>query len=259
MKRIIVLMTIAASLVSAQTAEKPAVEKKYYQRVFDIKYGSVNQIVDLLAFYPARIRGQADLRAIAVGTESEATMQAIEEAIKHYDVPRAGGATARNIELTVYLMLAGNEVKVGDAVPVELDPVIKQLKTVFGYKDFQLLDTMLLRNREGLRGEASGVMNIEVPNLAAALPVARYDLDYQNATVTAGDKGTLIRIDNFRLNAKIPYAMGTQPAAIQIQFMDVGLRTNLDVRDGQKVVVGKSKVDNLGRALIVVLTAKAVD
>jgi hypothetical protein len=259
LKRMLVLLTIAAALVSAQTTEKPVVEKKYYQKVFDIKYGSVNQIVDLLAFYPARIRGQSDLRAIAVGTESEATMQAIEEAIKHYDVPRAGGASARNIELTVYLMLAGNEVKVGDAVPLELDPVVKQLKTVFGYKDFQLLDTMLLRNREGLRGEASGVMSIDVPNLTAVLPFATYNLDYQNATVTAGDKSNLIRIDNFRLSAKIPYAVGTQPASTQFNFMDVGLRTNLDVREGQKVVVGKSKVDNIGRALIVVLTAKAVD
>lgn len=259
MKRMLVLLTIAAALVSAQTAEKPAVEKRYYQKVFDIKYGSVSQIVDLLAFYPARIRGQADLRAIAVGTESEATMQAIEEAIKHYDVPRAGGASARNIELTVYLMLAGNEVKVGDAVPLELEPVVKQLKTVFGYKDFQLLDTMLLRNREGLRGEAGGVINIDVPNPGTAVPVTRYDVDYQNATVTAGDKGNLIRIDNFRLNAKFPYAVSTQTNMTQFQFIDVGLRTNLDVREGQKVVVGKSKVDNLGRALIVVLTAKAVD
>jgi hypothetical protein len=226
--------------------------------VFDIKYGSVSQIVDLLQFYPARIKGQSDLRAIAVGTESEDTMKAIEEAIKHYDVPRAGGSSARNIELTVHLMLAGNEVKAGDAVPVELDPVIKQLKAVFGYRDFQILDTNFLRNREGLRGDASGVLSIDVPNLEGAIPVARYDFDYANATVTAGDKGNLIRIDGFRLNAKIPYASG-KPPTTSFQFMDVGIRTNLDVREGQKVVVGKSKVDNLGRALIVVLTAKAVD
>jgi hypothetical protein len=254
LKRILALLTVAAALAGAQTAEKPAVEKKYYQKVFDIKYGSVNQIVDLLSFYPARIRGQSDLRAIAVGTESEDTMKAIEEAIKHYDVPRAGGMSSRNIELTVYLMLAGNEVKAGDAVPVELDPVVKQLKAVFGYKDFLLLDTMFLRNREGLRGDASGILGIDVPNLQTA-PATKYDLEYGNATVTAGDKGSLIRIDNFRLNTRIPSTVG----AGNLQFTDVGIRTNLDVREGQKVVVGKSKVDNLGRALIVVLTAKAVD
>jgi hypothetical protein len=263
MKRVVGLLLIATALLSAQTPEK-----KYYQKVFDIKYADVNQLVDLLAFYPARVKGQTGLRAIAVGSDSEDTMKAIEEAIKRYDVPRGASSGSRNIEMTIYLLMAGKDVKAGDAVPADLDPVVRQLRSVFGYKDFELLDTAVLRNREGQRGAASGVLTVDVPNLDAAFPpTSSYDVGYANATVTAGEKGNVIRLDDFRLDAKIPYAVaapakkgeGGTPYITNYQLINVGFRTNLDVHDGQKVVVGKSKVDTLGRALIVVLTAKAVD
>lgn len=38
------------------------------------------------------------------------------------------------------MLLAGKKAIAGDALPAELDGVAKQLKGVFGYSDFRLLD-----------------------------------------------------------------------------------------------------------------------
>ncbi len=45
----------------------------------------------------------------------------------------------------------------------------------------------------------------------------------------------------------------------QFQYQEVGINTDLDVREGQKVVVGKTNMDSSDRALIVVVTAKVVE
>ena len=43
------------------------------------------------------------------------------------------------------------------------------------------------------------------------------------------------------------------------QYLDTGLNTDVDIREGQKVVVGKANMDGSDRASIVILTAKVVE
>jgi hypothetical protein len=45
----------------------------------------------------------------------------------------------------------------------------------------------------------------------------------------------------------------------QYQYLDTGMSTDVDVREGQKVVVGKANMDGSDRASIVVLMAKVVE
>jgi len=255
LKRLIVPLFLVASLGFAQQQEEKP-RPKYYQKIFDIKYADVNQLYDLLNFYPnVRIKPQQGLRAIAVGTDSEDAMKAIEEAIKRYDVPRSGTTGGpRNIEMIVYMMLAAPKGSSGDAVPAELDPVVKQLRSLFGYNDFQLLDSAFLRNREGTEGIASGNAAQMIAN-APSGTTAIYQIHYREASVTPSDKGNIIRVDRFSFNNKVPVSNGSGGW----QYVDIGFNTNLDIREGQKVVVGKAKIDGTEKALILVVTAKAVD
>jgi hypothetical protein len=83
-------------------------------------------------------------------------------------------------------------------------------------------------------------------------------------------KGSLIRINNFRFGIRVPYSVGSfqpqQPSAgnaplagTQFQFQDVGFHTNLDVREGQKVVVGKNQLPGAGHGFVLVVSARTVD
>ena len=145
----------------------------------------------------------------------------------------------------------------------------KQLRSVFGYTDFKLLDSTIVRVREGVSAETSGNAG-QMDASQPGMPPSFYQLRFKSARLTPGDKGNMIRIDGFRFGVRIPYATGSfQPGAggqgvsplvsTQYQFSEVGFNTELDVREGQKVVVGKSKVDSSGSAFVLVVTAKAVD
>jgi hypothetical protein len=166
------------------------------------------------------------------------------------------------------MLMAAPKGTAGDALPAELDPVAKQLKAVFGYNDLRLLDSALIRTREGIPAEAAGnagITNPQVPNASST-----YQLRIAKSFVTPSDRGALIKLDGFRFSIRVPYpttvfqttqGSGVTPPPIptQFQYSDVGFNTELDIREGQKVVVGKAKVDNTGSAFILVLTAKALD
>ena len=68
------------------------------------------------------------------------------------------------------------------------------------------------------------------------------------------DKGRAIRIDNLKVGLKVPVMSGGN-----IQYIDTGIATDVDIHEGQKVVVGKANMDGSDRASIIVLMAKVVD
>lgn len=75
-----------------------------------------------------------------------------EEIIKQLDVP---APIKKNIETSVYMIVASTQAPSGN-MPPQLEPVITQLKSVFSYKGYRLLDSFVLRSRDGEHSETSG-------------------------------------------------------------------------------------------------------
>lgn len=121
---------------------------------------------------------------------------------------------------------------------------------MFAYKGFSLLDTLVLRSREGPGAEASGV----VATTAQQNPKTLYQFKFRSATITPGEKGPVVRIDGLRSGLKVPMSMGAQ-----FNYVDVSINTDIDIREGQKVVVGKANMDGTDKAMILVVMAKVVD
>ena len=57
----------------------------------------------------------------------------------------------------------------------------------------------------------------------------------------------------------IPFHPGAMQTQAGVQFIETGINTDVDIGEGQKVVVGKANMDGSDRASIVVLTAKVVE
>ncbi len=253
MKRLLVLIATLALTLGAQEAQT----RKWLQKVIDVKYADVQALANLIAsgVRDARIQPNRELRAISIGTYNDFDMQMAEEIIKRYDVARGAAPTGnRNIELVVYMLLASPKGNAGEAVPADLEPVTKQLKSLFGYSDFRLLDSALIRTREGVQVGSNGTAGIIDPDLPNAS--APYQLSIRSANLIPSDRGSAIRLDGFRFGIRVPYP--TAPGGGH-SFSEVGISTELDVREGQKVVIGKAKVANSNSALVLVVTAKAID
>ena len=72
----------------------------------------------------------------------------MESLIRRIDVPPSPAQNI-NVELTAYLLIAGETVGVGQPVPAQLAPALMQLRSTFTYKDYELLETLWMRNRVG--------------------------------------------------------------------------------------------------------------
>ena len=137
-------------------------------------------------------------------------------------------------------------------MPAELDPVVTQLKGLFPFKGYRLLDSFVLRSRSGLGAEASGF--VPSPQMAGA--TISYQARFGKATVDGTEKGRLVRFNALKLGMRVPVPAGSN----QFNYLDVGINTDVDVPEGKKVVVGKtSAVEGADGALILVISAKVVD
>ena len=182
-----------------------------------------------------------------------------EQTIKELDVPAATASTANDIELIVYLIGGSNSSAASsDTNLAAVQPVVKQLSAIFPYESYELLSTMLLRSQQGRSAESSGVMNYRLSSEASHHP-ATYAITYNSASVSADKSKAIIHLNNFRFNAKMGIVTSTVPNTAQYQTVDIGTRSDIDIREGQKVVIGKTDVTTDGSAIFIVLTAKLVD
>lgn len=247
MRELLVLLALSAGAAAQQ---QPEPEKKV-QRIWDIKYVSVRDLADILQSPGATVRFNENLRTISYyGTPAQ--VEDAEGIIKRFDVAKpALRPSTRNIELTFHMIMAGPKGTAGEALPPELDGVVTQLKNVFGFADFRLLDAAVMRNRENTNGETNGHAS---GNFGRAAP---YRISHRGAGFVPGERGNVIRIDRFEFSLRMP--MTAAEDSKQVTYSDVGFNTNLDIREGQKVVVGKAKVDGSDRSFILVISAKALE
>jgi type II/III secretion system protein len=231
---------------SAKQEEKAQADEKrnWAMKVFQVKYADVNQLADLFRTFGASVEAKRNLKALAVRAP-EGVLAAIEEALKRLDV---APPPLKDIDLTVYLLIASAQESATGKTPAELDPVIKQLKTVFNYRGFRLLDTLMMRQREDTQGTVNGT--VASPTSVTQQPVP-YRFHVNSVRIGSDDTAGTVHINGLSLNLQVPFASGPP--------VNVGIGTDVDVREGQKVVVGKANIDNSENALILVLTARAVD
>jgi hypothetical protein len=145
-----------------------------------------------------------------------------------------------------------------------LAPVYKQLRAVFPYRSYQLLNTMLMRSGQNSEAGISGMMKALQNNPDINMP-ATYSIHYEAATAS-GDTSPVIHLAKFKFEARIPYVSGSLKgkdgsipyATTQFQQALIGIETNVDLREGQKVVIGTSNVEMASATLFLVVTARMV-
>lgn len=154
--------------------------------------------------------------------------------------PNPPGGTA-NLTLTVYLVsgLAEAQAVAKDEVPQDLAETLQQLRGVFAYKSYKLIEAVTLRGRNNGGAEVGG----ELPDYSF------YDFKYGRARISA-EVPHMVHLDSLRLEITRRHSNRIDTIAL--------VSTDLDVRDGQKTVVGKSAV-NRTDALFLVIVPKVVE
>jgi hypothetical protein len=232
---------IAMSLLAwgQETPQKTGTVRKLIQ----VKYVSASRVQNLLRNYTnASVESDDTMHIVAVRGSDE-MVAAFEEAVKKLDV------APLDFELTVYLISATPQP--GDHLPDALASTAKQLHGVFAYKGYDLLDSFVLRGRDG-----QGANNYPGGNADGTIKNSTYSFHYNRASVLDGPP-KIVNLQNLNLQVRMP--TGTFDEKGNPRYKTTGVSTDIDIRDGQKVVVGKSDVNNGESPLILVVTAKVVE
>ena len=223
-------------------------DRRQIQRVFQLKYIDPQSLSDILGVFPIGRFAHRSLRTLSVSGSPD-VIAAVEEAVKRFDVPPP---VTRNIDLTVHLLGAQQQAGPAEEVPPALQGVVGQLKGLFPYRGYRLMETFAMRTRDGHGGRISGI----IPSSASVPHKTSYSFSIKSTTVSGEENDRKVRIDGLDLRVDVPFAVPPGPS---YQYRSVGLKTDIDIREGQKVVVGKATVGESTDALILVLTAEILD
>src|SRR2546428_29056 len=102
-------------------------------RVFQLKYAEPHRLRTVLGPLAHDIQFDPQLKVLTIRPRLDA-MPEIERLIQRLDVPPP---PVENIDVTIYLMSALAQ-PAASATPAELETVVKQLKSMFSYKGYQL-------------------------------------------------------------------------------------------------------------------------
>jgi len=245
--RLLLIIVVAVSFLGfhrAQAQNPPPAQDKsanIITRSVDVKNADVGRISEIL-YAIAKATGttmapdQANKLIVLSGNPDR--IAELESLIRRMDVPSAPSQDL-SVELTAYMLIAGETTSVGQPIPAQLEPALKQLRSTFTYKSYQLLDTLWMRNRVGKKAETSGSFGL--PELEGRGRPSGYSFSCTISHVTHDTKGDIIHLDS-----------------VYIMSSGGTISTNIDIRPGQMVVVGKTSFAG-NQALIAVLAAKIVD
>jgi hypothetical protein len=235
-----VLLAVFPLLLSAQTVNTAATPE--VTKVIHVRYVPAESIRDMVGHGSIAAFANNGLKAIVL-KGSAASVAATEEAIKELDVPPPS-ESARDVELTVYVIGASTQSGQNGQPIAELEPVIRQLRAVFPYTGYHLLDSILIRTVEGQSARTTGLLR-NFPNPQTGF-LNQYEVNC-DLDARSGDAKQGIRLKRFTFSTGVPNSE-----------IRVSINTNLDLQDGQKVVVGKTNIDDGNSALFVVVTSKFV-
>jgi len=248
----LVLFSVPAVFAQAPATTTPApaatdnyvTEKSFKSKVFEVKYrdpGSLASVLNRLTsgFKGAAISSSSEFRTITVRDFPE-NLVTIEEAIKRLDTP---GTPRPNIELHMHALIASNSNSGGAEVPAEIKDVLTQLRGTLNYKNYELAASVVQRLTETPRG-LQGSGTAEVPSGNPNAPNLSMPYEYYIGSVSLTQDaagGYSVQIGDFSFST-------------QSEKDRARVQTALNLRDGEKVVVGTATIRS--RALVVVLTMK---
>jgi hypothetical protein len=252
LKYILLTLALVPTFVSVSPAQQPGpspaqtqpdvlTERGFKSRIFEVKYRDPTSLLNALYQLGSGHKGAAmsansDFKTITVRDFPE-NIATVEEALKRLDVP---AAPRPNIEVHMHVLIASHAGGAATEVPADLKDVLAQLRGTLNYRTYDLAASIVQRLTETPRAlQGTGIA--EHPSTAGMPdPAMPYEYYLNNISLVQNPTG---------------------PPSVQIAefvFVSSGakVQTALNLRDGEKVVVGTATLRN--RALVIVLTAKLI-
>ncbi|MDQ1610174.1 MAG: hypothetical protein QOG00_105 [Pyrinomonadaceae bacterium] len=239
-----------ASTTQPAPQDNSVTHMSFKNRVFEVKYRDPDALMSVLRLLTSGHRG-AQLSAnrlfktITVRDFPE-NIASVEEALKRLDTPEA---PRPEIELRMHVLIASNALNAANQYPADLRDVVTQLQTTLNFKSYHLLTSIIQRAKDRPDYSLGIIQGEGVAQLTLAGDSAPRDFYYSfqanSLTLNTSPAGvTTVQLGNFT------FGINGKDGDKAVVRSDVG------VRDGEKVVVGTAGLRD--KALILVLTARLI-
>jgi hypothetical protein len=175
-----------------------------------------------------------------------------------------------NLDTQLYLILATNREVDEGRMPAALDPIVKRLRETLSFKHYSVAASFLNRVKNNAHLEVSWVGSPFMFPSAATATVATLTPTFNNfgASVrlaTDGSGNDVVRMNELRFGAQVPIMTGqiattnaSFPSApvTSVQYQNIGLRTDISMREGTPVIAGTLNVGPQGDAIVVAVSAR---
>ncbi len=245
------LLAVAAMPVVAQEPEPS--QEEVIRKVIPIRYIAAEAIRAIVYNFVDAVTANRDLGVVAI-VGSAQQVEAAENAIRQLDVPeRAPSETERakkNVELTVYFLGAMDGAG-EDLSETAMGPVVAQLREQFPYPGYRLLETFLVRAREGTETLNNGVFEADIGGNEEMLR-------YEFSALIQGLRGdpSVIGIGALQCEWRAPIR-GDTGKIVSVEELHV--RSDIDVPENKLVVVGKAGAPGPTRGIFVVIRARVAE
>lgn len=252
---VIIVALVATSVVAQETttglvSPTPTADGEQVTQIFKLQYADVDKVRPIIRLFGGRTEAVQDLGVVA-WTGPPSQLPAVEAAIRSLDV---APVPEINVELTVYFLMATKEGTPSTSVPAALDGVALQLQQVFGYASLSLIEVTALRVRNGSQGKINGIL----PKRLADDREARYEFYFDKLHVTEDADGRSIRLDRLNAGVQAPHTF-VEDGQSTTRYMQTGIRTDIDLREGQKAVIGKTSIEGGAETIFVVVTGTIIE
>jgi hypothetical protein len=236
------LALAAPALAEGQTAAPAQAQrdevKNLRKELVRLKYVRADQIVNFLRAYTSRdgyVTSQNSLPFVITVADTPENFEKVLAVIRELDVKPA------DVLYTVQLVL-GSEAEAATDADLRNDPVIKELGKLLRYKGYTLLDATFVRT-----------VNMENAQVKFG-PKAEFSLELRPEV--AGDAKAPVIKTGVRLTRieQSGFYEG-KPITNVARLID----SSLNVKSGDRTVVGVSKLDGGDKGLILIISAKIVD
>ena len=248
-KGILVFLALAFSLAIVLpafaedgTQDQKAETKNLRKEIVKLKYVRAQDVKDVLYTFlspDGRIQFNSNMPTVLAVSDTPENIEKILAAIREIDVKPA------DVLFTVQLVL-GSEADAQTDAELQSDPIIKELRRLLRYKGYTLLDSILIR-----------VVNRKMASVVLG-PKAEFEFVLQPDV--AGDAKAPVIKTEVQLRQIIRAATpetATMKAAQPIHRSLI--ESALNIKSGDRTVVGVSKLDGGDKGLILIISGKIVD
>ncbi len=238
------LVLLLGGLAAAQTAPPEPGRRSVTYEFKNVDIGRATEIVNFAGQLDSRVMIQLNgpFKTAIIqpnGNTPPEVMEKTRELLKRYDVATT---PPPRVEFVAYLVWASSNYgsPPGQLIPAAIEDAVAEMKKTFAYTDYKLLDTVSTVVRH----------HAEVENILAGTntPGGAYFYTFNYGDTAVSTDGKTVNVNPFKFSLRIPSG-GT--------YQNVGIATDVAIREGQKLVLGKVRTgvnDNVN--IFLVLTVK---